>query len=179
MIFFTLNTYVVFVGKRRRSSIFSGMGSFASLALIGSIGSQPELDRDSTSSEEEDDTPTPTASDIQKANQMLRSVSTDSGLSDTVSFSLSPDPCVGNGGPVFAYDNIDYKLTDEVNNHPFQTRSWLQLKIQGFVSFSFRVNYIYLGWRYTVFQRKRKRFGSVLWQKPLYQQKCQKGKVTT
>ena len=28
-------------------------------------------------------------------------------------------------------------------------------------------------------QRKRKRSDSVLWQKPLHQQKCQKGKVTT
>ena len=28
-------------------------------------------------------------------------------------------------------------------------------------------------------KRKRKRSGSVLWQKPLHQQKCQKGKVTT
>ena len=29
------------------------------------------------------------------------------------------------------------------------------------------------------FKRKRKRSDSVLWQKPLHQQKCQKGKVTT
>ena len=29
------------------------------------------------------------------------------------------------------------------------------------------------------FLRKRKRSDSVLWQKPLHQQKCQKGKVTT
>ena len=28
-------------------------------------------------------------------------------------------------------------------------------------------------------KRKRKRYDSVLWQKPLHQQKCQKGKVTT
>ena len=28
-------------------------------------------------------------------------------------------------------------------------------------------------------KRKRKRSDSVLWQKPLHQQKCQKGKVTT
>ena len=31
----------------------------------------------------------------------------------------------------------------------------------------------------TYTKRKRKRFDSVLWQKPLHQQKCQKGKVTT
>ena len=30
-----------------------------------------------------------------------------------------------------------------------------------------------------LFKRKRKRSDSVLWQKPLHQQKCQKGKVTT
>ena len=30
-----------------------------------------------------------------------------------------------------------------------------------------------------VYKRKRKRSDSVLWQKPLHQQKCQKGKVTT
>ncbi|KAK3101403.1 hypothetical protein FSP39_003322 [Pinctada imbricata] len=101
--------------KRRRSSVLSGMSSFASLAMIGSIGSQPELDRVSSSSEDEDDDrPSPTKSDISKAKQYLRSNSVDSGLSDTVSFSLSPDPSYGNGAPVFAFDNIDYKLTDEV-----------------------------------------------------------------
>ena len=31
----------------------------------------------------------------------------------------------------------------------------------------------------SVIKRKRKRSDSVLWQKPLHQQKCQKGKVTT
>ena len=30
-----------------------------------------------------------------------------------------------------------------------------------------------------IFKRKRKRSDSVLWQKPIYQQKCHKGKVTT
>ena len=33
--------------------------------------------------------------------------------------------------------------------------------------------------RHIDFMRKRKRSDSVLWQKPLHQQKCQKGKVTT
>ena len=32
---------------------------------------------------------------------------------------------------------------------------------------------------YSLLKRKRKRSDSVLWQKPLHQQKCQKGKVTT
>ena len=33
--------------------------------------------------------------------------------------------------------------------------------------------------RFIELERKRKRSDSVLWQKPLHQQKCQKGKVTT
>ena len=33
--------------------------------------------------------------------------------------------------------------------------------------------------KYRLLMRKRKRSDSVLWQKPLHQQKCQKGKVTT
>ena len=34
-------------------------------------------------------------------------------------------------------------------------------------------------WGFITHKRKRKRSDSVLWQKPLHQQKCQKGKVTT
>ena len=37
----------------------------------------------------------------------------------------------------------------------------------------------YLPEIYVFDKRKRKRSDSVLWQKPLHQQKCQKGKVTT
>ena len=37
---------------------------------------------------------------------------------------------------------------------------------------------MYLGLHFII-SRKRKRSASVLWQKPLHQQKCQKGKVTT
>lgn len=89
----------------------SGMSSFASIAMIGAVGSQPDLGRQSSSDEDDDDIPTPTASQIKEANQMLRSVSSDSsfldgGMSDTVTFSLSPDPTSPNGqsNPVFTYD---------------------------------------------------------------------------
>lgn len=99
------------MGKRRRSSIMSGMSSFASIAMIGAVGSQPDLGRQSSSDEDDDDIPSPTASQIREANQMLRSVSSDSsfldgGMSDTVTFSLSPDPTSPNGqsNPVFTYD---------------------------------------------------------------------------
>lgn len=99
------------MGKRRRSSVMSGMSSFASIAMIGAVGSQPDLGRQSSSDEDDDDIPTPTASQIKEANQMLRSVSSDSsfldgGMSDTVTFSLSPDPTSPNGqsNPVFTYD---------------------------------------------------------------------------
>lgn len=112
-----------FSGKRRRSSIMSGMSSFASIAMIGAVGSQPDLGRQSSSDEDDDDIPSPTASQIREANQMLRSVSSDSsfldgGMSDTVTFSLSPDPTSPNGqsNPVFTYDveaptyNIERKV---------------------------------------------------------------------
>ncbi|XP_022305677.1 uncharacterized protein LOC111112448 isoform X2 [Crassostrea virginica] len=95
------------LGKRRRSSILSGMSSFASIAMIGAVGSQPDLARESSSEEEDDDIPSPTPAQIKEANQMLRSVSSDSSLlSDTVTFSLSPDPTSpgGQSNPVFSYD---------------------------------------------------------------------------
>ncbi|XP_062605779.1 uncharacterized protein LOC134267592 isoform X2 [Saccostrea cucullata] len=98
------------IGRRRTSSIMSGMSSFASLAMIGAVGSQPDLARES-SSEEEDDIPSPTPSQIKEANHLLRSVSTtssflDGGMSDTVTFSLSPDPTSPNGqaNPVFTFE---------------------------------------------------------------------------
>lgn len=82
------------------------MSSFASIAMIGAVGSQPDLGRQSSSDEDDDDIPTPTASQIKEANQMLRSVSSDSSFLDGVTFSLSPDPTSPNGqsNPVFTYD---------------------------------------------------------------------------
>lgn len=83
------------------------MSSFASIAMIGAVGSQPDLARESSSEEEDDDIPSPTPAQIKEANQMLRSVSSDSSLmSDTVTFSLSPDPTSpgGQSNPVFSYD---------------------------------------------------------------------------
>ncbi|XP_061191545.1 uncharacterized protein LOC133199608 isoform X2 [Saccostrea echinata] len=98
------------IGRRRTSSIMSGMSSFASLAMIGAVGSQPDLARES-SSDEDDDIPSPTPSQIKEANHLLRSVSTtssflDGGMSDTVTFSLSPDPTSPNGqsNPVFTFE---------------------------------------------------------------------------
>ncbi|XP_048729170.1 uncharacterized protein LOC125646704 isoform X2 [Ostrea edulis] len=98
------------LGKRRRSSVMSGMSSFASIAMIGAMGSQPDLARES-SSDEDDDITSPTPSQVKQANQLLRSISTsstftDGGMSDTVTFSLSPDPtsAIGQSNPVFTYD---------------------------------------------------------------------------
>lgn len=88
----------------------SGMSSFASIAMIGAMGSQPDLARES-SSDEDDDITSPTPSQVKQANQLLRSISTsstftDGGMSDTVTFSLSPDPtsAIGQSNPVFTYD---------------------------------------------------------------------------
>jgi hypothetical protein len=96
------------------------MSSFASIAMIGAVGSQPDLGRES-SSDEDDDIPSPTPSQVKQANQLLRSVSTsstftDGGMSDTVTFSLSPDPTSPNGqsNAAFIYDvdgpSIDFSI---------------------------------------------------------------------
>lgn len=71
------------------------MNSFASLAMIGAVSSVPDLTRESSDDEDED--LKMTSSELEKAaDHILRSVSIDSGLSQSptspVAFSLSPDP---------------------------------------------------------------------------------------
>ena len=61
----------------------------------------------------------------------------------------------------------------QYNSRPTQTKTTKQT-YRSFDNFYFDFLFLMV---YT--KRKRKRSDSVLWQKPLHQQKCQKGKVTT
>ncbi|XP_071121419.1 uncharacterized protein [Mytilus edulis] len=96
--------------KRKVSSVFSAMNSFASLAMIGAVSSVPDLHvaRDS-SDEEEGDIGLDNSELEKKADHILRSVSVDSGVSTAinspVTFSLSPDPMEDmSNGIVFNFD---------------------------------------------------------------------------
>lgn len=78
------------VKQRRRSSMAPVLSSFASLAMIGAIGtSVPDLQHPSSSEDDDDDDKENRHGSI---SQLLRSVSSESDLSGTVTFSLSPDP---------------------------------------------------------------------------------------
>ncbi|OWF53052.1 Voltage-gated hydrogen channel 1 [Mizuhopecten yessoensis] len=89
--------------RRRSSSLFPVLSSFASLAMIGAVGtSVPDLHEASSEEEEED-------KQIGRTNsiaQLLRSISSESELSGPVTFSLSPDPMdsPNSGTRVFTFD---------------------------------------------------------------------------
>ncbi|XP_060075043.1 uncharacterized protein LOC132554750 [Ylistrum balloti] len=104
--------------RRRSSSLFPVLSSFASLAMIGAVGnSVPDLHEPSSEEEEGESDNLARTNSI---SELLRSVSTESDLSGTVTFSLSPDPMDSpRDNSVFTYDGTrnDYKPPryDEVN----------------------------------------------------------------
>ena len=97
---------IYFLGKRRRSSLFSSLTSLASVAFVSAIGNQPDVDRvsSSSSSEDEDDSSSPP-----KRLPWLESVGS-SETSNPVSFTLTPETdetpaTAGIDNEVFKYDD--------------------------------------------------------------------------
>lgn len=90
--------------RRRSSSLFPVLSSFASLAMLGAVGNPgPDLHERSSSEDEDDDDKH--IGRTHSISELLRSVSTESELSGGVTFSLSPDPMDSpNDSSVFTFD---------------------------------------------------------------------------
>lgn len=109
-----LNTCVLVIGKRRRSSLYPGLESFAAIALSSALGNHPSL-----ALEDSDDDNSLDSSRQSGRTPVIHTVSNGSigSIGSDLSFNMNPtagtEPC-GLDNPVFDNDDPMPPTYDEV-----------------------------------------------------------------